>query len=62
MAGTVVYVLPKVGISLIDYPKLSAWSDRLIARPSWQATQITPEMIKDFRAVLEARKAQQATS
>lgn len=62
VAGTVVILLPSVGISLNDYPKLSAWSDRLTARPSWQATQITPEMIKDFRAIVEARMAQKATS
>ncbi|MDZ7956681.1 MAG: glutathione S-transferase family protein [Aulosira sp. DedQUE10] len=62
VAGTVVPVLPTVGISLSEYPKLSAWCDRLIARPSWQATQITPEMIKAFRSVVEARMAQKPTS
>ena len=58
MAGTVVDVLPSVGISLSDYPKLNAWCDRLIARPSWQATEATPEAIEAFKSVVVARMAQ----
>ncbi|MHC5719856.1 MAG: glutathione S-transferase family protein, partial [Nostoc sp.] len=33
VAGTVVTRLPRVGISLSDYPKLNAWCDSLVARP-----------------------------
>jgi glutathione S-transferase len=44
-AGTVVPQLPIMGISLDDYPKLKAWSERLIARDSWQKTQPSPEAI-----------------
>ena len=58
VAGTVVDVLPSVGISLSDYPKLNAWCDRLIARPSWQATEATPEAIEAFKSVVVARMAQ----
>jgi glutathione S-transferase len=62
VAGTVVPILPNVGISLSEYPKLNAWCDRLIARPSWQATQTTPEMIKALRSVVKARMAQKPTT
>ncbi|MHC5935653.1 glutathione S-transferase family protein [Nostoc sp.] len=58
VAGTVVNVLPRVGISLSDYPKLSAWCDRLVARPSWQATEPTPEAIEALKSIVVARMAQ----
>lgn len=44
-AGTVVPQLPSMGVSLDYYPKLKAWSDRLMARDSWQKTQPSPEAI-----------------
>ncbi len=44
-AGTVVPQLPKIGVSLDDYPKLNAWCDRLMQRESWQKTEPTPEDI-----------------
>ncbi|MBN3874333.1 MULTISPECIES: glutathione S-transferase family protein [unclassified Nostoc] len=58
VAGTVVDVLPSVGISLSDYPKLNAWCDRLVARPTWQATEATPEVIEAFKSMIVARMAQ----
>ncbi|BAZ28357.1 glutathione S-transferase domain-containing protein [Cylindrospermum sp. NIES-4074] len=58
VAGTVVSWLPKVGISLSDYPKINAWCDRLISRPSWQSTEATPEVLAAFKAVIQARMAQ----
>ncbi|MEH2407890.1 glutathione S-transferase family protein [Nostoc sp.] len=58
VAGTVVNVLPSVGISLSDYPKLNAWCDRLVARPSWQATEATPEAMEEFKSIVVARMAQ----
>lgn len=57
VAGTLVTMLPGVGMSLSDYPKLNAWSDRLIARPTWQTTQATPEMIQDFKSTFLGRTA-----
>ncbi|WP_414568367.1 glutathione S-transferase family protein [Nostoc sp. CCY 9925] len=59
VAGTVVPLMPIVGISLSEYPKLNAWCDRLIARPAWQATEATPEDIAAFRTVIVARMSQQ---
>lgn len=50
--------LPKGGVSLSDYPKMSAWCDRLSARPSWQATQPTPEALEWLKSRIAARMAQ----
>jgi glutathione S-transferase len=59
VAGTIVPWLPRVGISLSDYPKLSAWCDQLVRRPAWQTTEATPETIEAFKSMLVARMAQQ---
>jgi glutathione S-transferase len=59
VAGTVVDVVPSVGISLSEYPKLNAWHDRLIVRPSWQATESTPEAMEALKSVIVARNARQ---
>lgn len=61
VAGTVVDVLPSVGISLSEYPKLNAWHDRLIVRPSWQATEATPEAMEAFKSVIVARNTRHQT-
>ena len=50
VAGTVLPWLPKGGVSLSDYPKLNAWCDRIQARPSWQATEATPEIMEAFKS------------
>lgn len=62
VAGTIIPWLPQGGVSLSDYPKLSAWCDRLIARPVWQTTEATPEMIAAFKSRMAARMAQQNPS
>ncbi|MEH2248530.1 glutathione S-transferase family protein [Nostoc sp.] len=59
VAGTVVTRLPRVGIFLGEYPKLSAWCDRLVARPTWQTTEATPEVIEAFKSIVVAIMAQQ---
>jgi glutathione S-transferase len=59
VAGTVVPLMPIVGIPLSEYPKLTAWCDRLIGRPAWQASEATAENIAAFRAMIVARMAQQ---
>jgi glutathione S-transferase len=41
VAGTVVPLMPLVGVSLDGDPKITAWCDRLISRLSWQQTQFT---------------------
>lgn len=57
VAGTLIPWLPRGGISLSDYPKLSAWCDRLMAHPSWPATQATPEAMEAFKSMMAARMA-----
>lgn len=57
VAGTVIPWLPRAGVSLSDYPKLSAWRDRLMARPAWQATDATPEAIEAMKSRMAARMA-----
>ena len=58
VAGTVISWLPRGGVSFSDYPKLSAWCDRLMAREAWQATETTQEVIEAFKSRMAARMAQ----
>ena len=53
-AGTVVPDLPLVGVSLGDYPKLSAWCDRLKSRPAWPLTQPSPEAWEAMKTRMKA--------
>ena len=39
VAGAIIPSLPNLGISLNGYPRLQAWSKRLIKRPSWAGTR-----------------------
>lgn len=62
VAGTIVPWLFRGGVSLSgDYPKLRAWCDRLVSRPSWQTTEATPEIIEAFKSRMAARMAQTPT-
>lgn len=45
VAGTLVPVLGMFGISFHEYPKLQAWSDRLMVRSSWQQTEVSQEAV-----------------
>jgi glutathione S-transferase len=58
VAGTVIPWLPRAGVSLSDYPKLSAWCDRLRAREAWQATEATPEVMEALKSRMAAQMAQ----
>ncbi|NEQ40078.1 MAG: glutathione S-transferase family protein [Okeania sp. SIO3I5] len=59
VAGTIVPILSlRGGISLDKYPKVSAWSSRLIARPAWQNSQATEEAFAEFRSNMLARMQQ----
>ena len=59
VAGTIVPILSmRAGISLDEYPKISAWCDRLIARPAWQASEATPEAFADLKSLMIARMQQ----
>lgn len=48
VAGTVVPLLSWVGVSVDGYPKIQAWCDRLLTRPSWQKTQFTQADLAAF--------------
>lgn len=54
VAGTTVPMLPTTGVPLDDYPKLSAWCDRLLQRSAWQTTEPSPEAIAAIKSRLEA--------
>ncbi|MDY7006424.1 MAG: glutathione S-transferase family protein [Cyanobacteriota bacterium] len=56
VAGTIVPIFSiRGGISLSEYPKVSAWCDRLMARPTWQVSEATPEAFENLRSILAAR-------
>lgn len=57
VAASAIPWLPNLGFPLMDYQKLSAWTERLMTRPSWQATQPTPEMIAAFKSRMQALTA-----
>jgi glutathione S-transferase len=48
-AGTLVYRVPDAGVNLNDYPRLQNWSERLLARPTWQQIQLTDEEWSSFK-------------
>ncbi|MBK1986597.1 glutathione S-transferase family protein [Sphaerospermopsis aphanizomenoides BCCUSP55] len=55
VVGSIIPSVPKTGISLDEYPKLTAWCDRLVVRPAWQTTQATSEMIEIYHKLLIKR-------
>ena len=60
VAGTIIPILLlRGGISLDKYPKMSAWYERLMARPAWQNSEATEETFAEFRSNMLARMQQQ---
>lgn len=55
VAGSIIPWLPRGGMTLNNYPKVSAWCNRLITRPAWQATNPTPEVIEAMKSRMAAR-------
>ncbi|MEM9216367.1 MAG: glutathione S-transferase family protein [Cyanobacteria bacterium P01_F01_bin.150] len=49
VAGTMIYRLPDIGVSLTDYPGLSRWSERLLSRPTWQQIELSSEEWSRFK-------------
>ncbi|MEO1592160.1 MAG: glutathione S-transferase family protein [Cyanobacteria bacterium J06632_22] len=47
VAGTVIHRLPELGIAL--QPRLAHWSERLLARPTWQQIALSPAEQRDFQ-------------
>lgn len=50
VAGVSVPRLATLGFSFAEFPRLQAWCDRLQARPSWQETEPSPELLTKFAA------------
>lgn len=49
VAGIGVISLPNLGVTLNNYPKLDAWCQRLMERPVWQKTALSPEDFEQFK-------------
>lgn len=60
VAGTVVPILPGLGVSLSDYPQVAAWTERLNQRPAWVETQPSPKTVAEFRSRMASRMANRA--
>ncbi len=57
VAGTVVSILPFLGVSLSEYPQLNAWTERLNQRPAWAITQPSLKEIEAVKSDIAARMA-----
>jgi glutathione S-transferase len=60
VAGTVISYLGAADITLTAFPKLSAWLDRLILRPSWSATQASAEQMAALKQMMIGRMTKAA--
>lgn len=49
VAGTLIYRMPDLGVALSNYPKLNGWSERLLARPTWQQIELSPQEWSSFK-------------
>lgn len=49
-AGSAIPLLPKLGVSLSNYPKLDDWFRRLMERDAWRKTELSAE---DFEKLKE---------
>lgn len=47
-AGSVIIWLPYLNMPLSNYPNVEFWSNQLMQRPSWQATQPDPKVIQNW--------------
>jgi len=69
VAGTLIPALPNLDISLTPYPRLNTWSQRLLARPTWQEIQLSDEEWSSFKRhmkvmpkIWQRRRRQRAAS
>lgn len=60
-AGSAIPLLPKLGVSLSNYPKLDDWFRRLMERDAWRKTELSAEDFEKFKRVLvKLRKRKQS--
>ena len=50
--GTDISFLPHLGVEFSKYPNLNNWFERLMQRPSWKTTEMSPEEYQQFKRVL----------
>ncbi|MBD2447904.1 glutathione S-transferase family protein [Nostoc sp. FACHB-152] len=62
VAGCAVPLLPIVDFPFTNYQKLTAWSERLMQRSSWQTTQPTPELIEAFKSRMQTLMEQRQSN
>jgi len=55
VAGTSVPQLSMIGVALDNYPKLSAWVERLMQREAWVKTEPSSEEIQAFIPQMKTR-------
>ncbi|MGL5832837.1 MAG: glutathione S-transferase family protein [Waterburya sp.] len=48
VTGSIIIWLPSLNIPLSNYPNVELWSNQLMQRPSWQATQPEPKVIQNW--------------
>jgi glutathione S-transferase len=53
VAGSLIHWLPLLNVNLSNYPQVELWSNLLIQRPAWQATQPNPEIIQGWLKRIE---------
>ncbi|MEB3343413.1 glutathione S-transferase family protein [Okeania sp.] len=58
VAGTIIPLISRGGISLDEYPKVSAWCKNLMTRSSWQNSAATEAAFAEFRSNMLARMQQ----
>ncbi|MBW4609702.1 MAG: glutathione S-transferase family protein [Hassallia sp. WJT32-NPBG1] len=51
VAGTDISLLPKMGVTLSNYPQLNDWFERLMQREVWQKTELSAEEFEKFKRV-----------
>lgn len=54
VAGTAVAAIPRLGISLEPYPKVTQWLENLNQRSSWQQTAVSSAEIEKSKAIMKA--------
>lgn len=50
--GTDISFLPHLEIEFTKYPNLKNWFEKLMQRPAWKTTEMSPEDFEKFRRVL----------
>ncbi len=53
VAGSVIPIFPNFGISIKEYPNITAWIKHLMARESWKKTNPSQEAIEAFKSQMK---------